>query len=158
MTPLPEWMSTGAEQTRQTIGLLHEIKPAEAADPASIEILYALGFAALRARQHDQAQGLFAALVSQQPTESRFVAGRALASAGVGDLDLALQLHRLAVALDTDNTRLLLGWAETLIALGQRSEAAVVLELIELAARHDDSLAGLRERARALGELINHDA
>ena len=49
-------------------------------------------------------------------------------------------------------------WAETLIALGQRSEAAVVLELIELAARHDSSLAGLRQRAHALLELINHDA
>ena len=158
MTPLPEWITAGAEQTRQMIALLHEIKPAEAADPASIEVLYALGFAALNARQHDQAQALFTALVSQQPTESRFVAGLALASAGVGDLDLALQLHMMAVALDTDNTRLLLGWAETLIALGQRSEAAVVLELIELAARHDSSLAGLRQRAHALLELINHDA
>ena len=156
MPTLPDAITEAATRTQALIAILREAKPDRTSTDEQVEGLYALGHDALANRRHGQAQAVFTCLVTQCPAESRFVAGLAPASVGLGDLSAGESMHAIAVALDPHNPGLQLAWAEALIALGRQQQARFVLRLVQAATRRDSNLTRLNGRASALLELLDH--
>lgn len=128
-------------------------------DPALAKALYALGYAHLQAGRHAQAHMHFHALLGHAPRERSYLAGMALALAGLGQHAAAFELNTVALFWHPRDVAAMLRQAECLLALQRPAEAAVWLDTVIAAAASSAAAADterqvLAERAAGLRMLL----
>lgn len=125
-------------------------------DTAPVEARYGLALASMRMSLNDHAEGLFRALVAENPSVMAFRVGQAEAMAASGATDAALALYADSIRLFPRNIPLTISYAEVLLSAGKAEEAHdVLLDLLNNVPATPPQLRLIARAANAEGDVAN---
>jgi predicted Zn-dependent protease len=130
--------------------------------PALARTLYALGYEHLQGQRYEKAREYFWPLVANEPKNRSYLAGLALALAGVGEHAGAYQMNTVALYWHPRDGATMLRQAECSLALQNPMEAQIWLDLVineaaQEAVADDAEWQSLATRASGLRALLNPD-